>query len=140
MNTKNLYKEYDKLTKIINSCKTVYHLKAAERCLELFRVKYKDLYLPYYTNSFVSSQKKSNTQLVSSMYDSIKSSFHDKQTEIWSNERKNKKYKANFLWPHEEGSIVQLGYEFANAKTEEYREEVWKEIVSIAKQLTFFNI
>lgn len=39
-------------------------------------------------------------------------------------------YKANFLWPHEDGSLEQLGYEFANANTEEYREEVWKEIIA----------
>lgn len=35
-------------------------------------------------------------------------------------------YKADFLWPHEEGSVEQAGYEFANAKTEEYREQWWK--------------
>lgn len=42
---------------------------------------------------------------------------------------KDQKYKANFLWPYEYDSIEALGYEFANAKTEEYREEVWSEII-----------
>ena len=31
------------------------------------------------------------------------------------------KYKANFLWPAEDGSIEFMLYEFANARTEEYR-------------------
>ena len=34
-------------------------------------------------------------------------------------------YRAEFLWPHEEGSIEALGYEFANAKTEGYRQKIW---------------
>lgn len=38
-------------------------------------------------------------------------------------------YRANFLWPHEEGSIEQLGYEFANGKTEKYLKSVWKQLV-----------
>lgn len=34
-------------------------------------------------------------------------------------------YNANFLWPHEEGSIDEAGYEFANAKTEAYQRQWW---------------
>lgn len=34
-------------------------------------------------------------------------------------------YKAEFLWPHEDGSIEEAAYEFANANTEEYREIWW---------------
>ncbi len=49
------------------------------------------------------------------------------------NEAWAKEFKANFLWPHEDGSIEQLGYEFANAKTEEYRKEIWSEIVKRTK-------
>lgn len=33
--------------------------------------------------------------------------------------------KANFLWPHDENSKEQAGYEFANAQTEEYRKLWW---------------
>lgn len=41
--------------------------------------------------------------------------------------RRNKAdYKANFLWPHEEGSLAQAGYEFANGGTEEYRKVWWR--------------
>jgi len=39
-------------------------------------------------------------------------------------------YKANFLWNAKPGSIDELGYEFANAKSEEYRKEVWDKIVN----------
>ena len=35
------------------------------------------------------------------------------------------KYKADFLWPHEKGSVEEAGYEFANARTEEYRQQWW---------------
>ena len=35
------------------------------------------------------------------------------------------RYKASFLWPHEDGSIESLGYEFVNAKTEEFRMHMW---------------
>lgn len=34
-------------------------------------------------------------------------------------------YRADFLWQHEEGSVEEAGYEFANARTEEYRELWW---------------
>lgn len=40
------------------------------------------------------------------------------------------KPRADFLWPHEDGSLEALGYEFANAKTEEYRREVWRALVA----------
>jgi hypothetical protein len=36
------------------------------------------------------------------------------------------KYSANFLFPHVQGSIEEAGYEFANAKTEEYQKEWWE--------------
>lgn len=42
-------------------------------------------------------------------------------------------FNANFLWPHEEGSIEQAGYEFANAKTEKYREQWWKILLELKK-------
>lgn len=35
------------------------------------------------------------------------------------------KYKANFLWPYESGSLEELLYEFANAKTEEYQKAIY---------------
>jgi hypothetical protein len=35
-------------------------------------------------------------------------------------------YRANFLWPPDEGSVEQAGYEFANAKVEEYCREWWR--------------
>jgi len=39
------------------------------------------------------------------------------------------KYSANFLWGYDDNSIESLGYEFANAKTEEYQKEIWEEIL-----------
>jgi hypothetical protein len=33
--------------------------------------------------------------------------------------------RANFLWPHEDGSIEEAGYEFANGKTGDYLKEWW---------------
>ena len=34
--------------------------------------------------------------------------------------------KADFLWPHDDGSVAQAGYEFCNGKTEGYRREWWR--------------
>ena len=39
--------------------------------------------------------------------------------------KKKSEYKANFLWPHKEGSVEQAGYEFVNGLTEGYREQWW---------------
>ena len=36
------------------------------------------------------------------------------------------KYKAEFLWPHEDGSIEEAGYEFANGKSEDYVKKWWE--------------
>jgi hypothetical protein len=38
-------------------------------------------------------------------------------------------YSAEFLWPNKKGSIEEAGYEFANAKTEDYRHEWWRILV-----------
>ena len=38
----------------------------------------------------------------------------------------NNDYKAEFLWPNKPGSIEQAGYEFANAKTEQYQRDWWE--------------
>lgn len=43
-------------------------------------------------------------------------------------------YKANFLWPHEDGSVEQAGYEFANAQTEAYRKQWWDILLERAAQ------
>ena len=40
------------------------------------------------------------------------------------------KYNASFLWPYEEGSLEELGYQFANAITENYQKQVWNEIIN----------
>ena len=40
------------------------------------------------------------------------------------------KYKADFLWPHENGSIEEAGYEFANGQTESYQ-KVWWDILLV---------
>lgn len=45
-------------------------------------------------------------------------------------------YKADFLWPHEKGSVEQAGYEFANAKTEEYREQWWNILIERIAQVS----
>lgn len=42
-------------------------------------------------------------------------------------------YRANFLWPHTDGSVEAMGYEFANANTEAYRKMVWRELLKRAK-------
>jgi len=34
-------------------------------------------------------------------------------------------YRADFLWPYDDGSVEEAGYEFANARTEAYRREWW---------------
>jgi len=40
-------------------------------------------------------------------------------------EKEKSKYKANFLWPYEDDSIEEAGYEFANGAIEEYRKLWW---------------
>ena len=42
-------------------------------------------------------------------------------------------YKAEFLWPHVEGSIEQAGYEFANARTSGYQRQWWKILLGRAR-------
>ena len=42
-------------------------------------------------------------------------------------------YNANFLWGHDDNSIESLGYEFANAKTEEYQKECWEALKQAIK-------
>jgi hypothetical protein len=44
----------------------------------------------------------------------------------------NEQYRANFLFGKDD-EISELGYEFANAATEEYRQEKWNEIIAAAK-------
>jgi hypothetical protein len=39
-------------------------------------------------------------------------------------------YKADFLWPHEQGTLEDYLYEFANAHTEEYRKIIYDAIKS----------
>jgi hypothetical protein len=51
-------------------------------------------------------------------------------------ESEREKYSANFLWPHEDDSIEQLGYEFANARTEEYQKEIWEELTKRIPRIT----
>lgn len=52
---------------------------------------------------------------------------------------KNVRYRADFLWPFRSklGTVEEAGYEFANARTEEYREQWWNillERVATAKR------
>jgi len=49
-------------------------------------------------------------------------------------ENKKEIYKAEFLWEHEENSIEEAGYEFANAISEEYREVWWKILMDRAEE------
>lgn len=39
-------------------------------------------------------------------------------------------FVANFLWPHEDLSAEEAGYEFVNAKTEAYRQQWWHVLVA----------
>ncbi len=41
-------------------------------------------------------------------------------------ERQGQDNRANFLWPHENGSIEEAGYEFANGKNEDYIKSWWE--------------
>jgi hypothetical protein len=40
-----------------------------------------------------------------------------------------RKYRTNFLWPPDEGSIEEAGYEFANGNTPEYQQQWWEILV-----------
>lgn len=39
------------------------------------------------------------------------------------------KYSADFLWPSDDGSVAEAGYEFANAKTRDFQLEWWHTLV-----------
>jgi hypothetical protein len=43
------------------------------------------------------------------------------------------KYKAEFLWPNEDGSVEEAGYEFANARTDNYQRQWWRILLDRAK-------
>lgn len=45
-----------------------------------------------------------------------------------------KGYRANFLWPPEDDSIEQIGYEFANGKTDEYQKQSWELLVNAIRE------
>lgn len=45
----------------------------------------------------------------------------------------NGEYRANFLWPHEAGSVEEAGYEFGNGKTQEYQKFWWETLLERAK-------
>jgi hypothetical protein len=47
---------------------------------------------------------------------------------------KKEEYRANFLWPPEEGSIEQAGYEFANGLSESYRKGWWGILLERARE------
>ena len=49
-------------------------------------------------------------------------------------ERHCNNYKADFLWPHESGSVEEAGYEFVNASTEIYRKEWWDILLDRARK------
>jgi len=55
---------------------------------------------------------------------------------VYSEHMKQNKneYKANFLFGFEDDSVEALGYEFANAKTEEYQKECWNALVEKIKE------
>lgn len=48
---------------------------------------------------------------------------------IASNEISQVQTKADFLWPCEDDSIEEAGYEFANARTEQYRKLWWNILI-----------
>jgi len=50
------------------------------------------------------------------------------------------KYRANFLWGYGDDSIESLGYEFANAVTEEYQEACWKELKKSIKSSEWWDL
>lgn len=48
--------------------------------------------------------------------------------------RRETEFRANFLWPYEDDSIENAGYEFANGKTEAYRKQWWDILVERISQ------
>ena len=42
--------------------------------------------------------------------------------------REEIKYKADFLWPHDEDTVESLLYEFANSKADSYQKFIYDEI------------
>lgn len=49
------------------------------------------------------------------------------------------KYNADFLWPHEDDSLESILYEFANAKSEDYRKQQYESIKEIIESLQSQN-
>jgi hypothetical protein len=46
-----------------------------------------------------------------------------------SGKRKNIRYRADFLWGNDDGSVEEAGFEFANARTEMFRELWWNILI-----------
>jgi len=46
--------------------------------------------------------------------------------QLWDEVKRLQKPKGEFLWPCEEDSVEQAGYEFCNGLTEEYRQQWWE--------------
>ena len=45
-------------------------------------------------------------------------------------------WQATFLYPAEDGTVEEAGFEFANALTEKYAKDWWKELLERAKAQT----
>jgi hypothetical protein len=57
----------------------------------------------------------------------------DTEAALAAAREENERHRAEFLWPADDGSIEAIGYEFANAKTEEYRHEMWNTLLAALK-------
>ena len=44
---------------------------------------------------------------------------------VESDQESSSTYRNEFLWPHEDGSVEEAGYEFSNGQTEAYRLMWW---------------
>jgi hypothetical protein len=63
----------------------------------------------------------------------------DKGNEMKNKKKTKKKYRANFLYPFEDDSVEEAGYEFANGKTEEYQKLWWDILVLRIKDCGWKN-
>lgn len=58
---------------------------------------------------------------------------HDRVVATVEEVDENQKHKADFLWPHDEGSVEEAAYEYVNANTEAYREQWWNILMERVK-------
>lgn len=84
MNIRTVYRDFDKVKKIIKSCTTVHHFRAAEKCIALFNNKY------YNTET---RHKSVNTDVSYYMLEELNNDLYDVQIMIWDKDVEKLKQK-----------------------------------------------